>query len=107
MAAIGIPPTQSVQKKGMFGEPVPTEEPEKVFNLVWTFVIKELDICKKSRCILNGSARSDKVPILDHTAINCVYHTRDCIFYGSSAVENMIIFAADISNIFGEALPLK
>ncbi len=31
------------EKQGMFGDPVPMEYPEKVFTLVCTYVIKELD----------------------------------------------------------------
>ncbi len=76
----------------MFGKPVLMTEPEKCFSLAWTYVIKELDKCKKSRCKMNGSDRSGNVCILDHTYTNCVYHTGGCIFYASSTAENFIIF---------------
>ncbi len=95
------------KKQGMFGDPVPMEEPEKVFILVWTYVIKELDDRKKARCTLIGSAKSGKVRFLDHTYANCVDHTGARIFYGASAVENLIIFGSDVSNAFGKARPPK
>ncbi len=66
-----------------------------------------MDYQKKARCTLNGSAKSGKVHILDHTYANCVDHTGACIFYGVSAVQNLIIFCSNVSNAFGEALPPK
>ncbi len=58
--------------QGLFGTPVKVESNEAVFNLVWTYMVKELDKCKKARCTCDGLPRSCQVRILDHTYMNCV-----------------------------------
>jgi hypothetical protein len=37
--------------QGLFGKPVKVDNNEAVFNLVWTYVVKELDKHEKARCI--------------------------------------------------------
>ena len=37
--------------QGMFGDPVPVADKGVVFNLVWTYNIKELDKRKKARSV--------------------------------------------------------
>lgn len=91
----------------MFGDPVPPPVKEAIFNLVWTYVQKVLDGRKKAHCTTDGSARNGLVRILDHTYANCVDHTGARIFYAASAVENLIIYGADVTNAFGEAPPPK
>ncbi len=44
---------------------------------------------------------------MDHTYANCMDHTGARIYYAASAVKNLIIFGADVSNAFGEAPPPK
>lgn len=90
-------------EQGMFGEPVKITDKSAVFNLVWTYVIKELDKRKKARCTCDGSTRAGQVRVLDHTYANCVDQTGSRIFYALSAAENKIIFGADVSNAFAEA----
>ncbi len=70
----------------MFGNPVLMMDPDEVFSLVWTYVIKEFFIWKKGHFTLNGSYKSGKIKVLDHTYANCVDHTGACIFYTVSAV---------------------
>ena len=91
------------EAQGMFGAPVKVASKESVFNLVWTYMVKELDQRKKARCTCDGSTRSGQVRVLDYTYANCVDHTSSRLFYAASAAENMLIYGADVSNAFGEA----
>jgi hypothetical protein len=59
-------------KQLMFGTPVVATDELAIFYLVWTYIIKELDRCKKARCVCGGSPRSGQVQIIDHTYANCV-----------------------------------
>ena len=90
-------------KQGMFGEPVRVDSSDAVFNLVWTYVIKELDKRKKARCTCDGSTRAGQVRILDHTYTNCMDQTSSWLFYAAAAAENLVVLGADVSNAFGEA----
>ncbi len=45
--------------------------------------------------------------MLDETYANCVDQTSSRLFYAIAAVENLLIFGADVSNAFAEALPPK
>ncbi|KAL7532881.1 hypothetical protein ACHAWF_004272, partial [Thalassiosira exigua] len=94
-------------KQGMFGEPILMESKDSVFNLVWTYVVKELDKRKKARCTCNGSTRAGQVRVLDYTYANCVDQTSSRLFYACAAAEDLTIFGADVSNAFGEAPPPK
>ncbi|KAL7545719.1 hypothetical protein ACHAWF_009069 [Thalassiosira exigua] len=89
----------------MFGDPVAVYSNEAVFNLVWTYVVNELNKRKKARCTCDGSTRSGQVRVLDYTYANCVDQTSSRLFYAVSAAENLKIFGADVSNAFGEAPP--
>jgi hypothetical protein len=91
----------------MFGEPCPMTKKFAVFNLIWTYVIKELDGRKKARCTCDGSTRGGQGRILDHTFANSIDQTGSQIFYAIAAAENLLVFGADVSNAFGEAPPPK
>jgi hypothetical protein len=78
-----------------------------VFNLIWTYVVKELDDRKKARCTCDGSTRGGQVRVLDHTFANSIDQTGSRIFYAVAAAENLLVFGADVSNAFGEAPPPK
>ncbi|KAL7550305.1 hypothetical protein ACHAWF_013539, partial [Thalassiosira exigua] len=93
--------------QGMFGDPTHVDSDGAVFNLVWTYVIKELDKRKKARCTCDGSTRSGQVRVLDYTYANCVDQTSARLFYAVAAAENLVVFGADVSNAFGEAPPPK
>jgi hypothetical protein len=94
-------------KQHMFGDPCPVTRKEAVFNLIWTYVIKELDGRKKARCTCDGSTRAGQVRVLDHTFANSIEQTGSRIFYALAAAENLLVFGADVSNAFGEAPPPK
>ena len=53
------------EEQGLFGEPVPATDKDAIFNLVWTYVVKELDKRKKARCICDGSTRGGQIRVLD------------------------------------------
>jgi hypothetical protein len=48
----------------MFGNPCPVTKKSAVFNLIWMYVVKELDGRKKARCTCDGSTRGGQVRIL-------------------------------------------
>jgi hypothetical protein len=91
----------------MFGQPVLVTDKLAIFHLVWTYVIKELNSQKKTRCVCNGSPRSGQVRILDHTYANCIDLTELQFYYAISATKNMLIYRPNISNVFEEAPPPK
>ena len=87
----------------MFGTPVNATGDLSVFNLVWLYVVKELDKRKKARCTCDGSSRGGQVRVLDHTYANCVDQTSSRLFYAIAAMENLMVYGADVTNAFGEA----
>ena len=95
------------EQQGLFGEPVPATDKDAIFNLVWTYVVKELDKRKKARCTCDGSTRGGQVRVLDYTYANCVDQTSSRIFYAVAAAENLLVHGADVANAFGEAPPPK
>ena len=90
-------------EQGMFGTPVNATGDLSVFNLVWSYVVKELDKRKKARCTCDGSSRGGQVRVLDHTYANCVDQTSSRLFYAIAAMENLMVYGADVTNAFGEA----
>jgi hypothetical protein len=96
---------QFYKAQGMFGLPIIVLLDDAVFNLVWTYGIKEDDNRKKAQCTCDGSPRSGQVKVLNFTYKNCVDQTSAQIFYAITAAENLIIFGADVSNAFPEAPP--
>jgi hypothetical protein len=91
----------------MFGTPQLVPSNNAVFNLVWTYTIKEVDNCKKARCTCNGFPRSGQVWVLNFTYVNCVGQTSARIFYAVMATENLIIFDANVLNAFVRPLLLS
>jgi hypothetical protein len=92
----------------MFGTLVSMNKEIAVFHSVWTYAIKALDSCKKTRWACDRSPRSGQAKILDKTYANCVDQTSSRFIYASiSAAENMLIFGAAVSNAFAEAPPPK
>jgi hypothetical protein len=88
------------EAQGLFGAPVPATNTDAIFNLVWTYVVKELDKRKKARCTCDGSTRGGQVRVLDFTYANCVDQTSCQIFYALSAAENLLIYGSDVANAF-------
>ncbi len=95
------------EAQGLFGAPVPATDTAAIFNLVWTYVIKELDKHKKARCTCDGSTCGGQVRVLDFTYANCIDQTSCRIFYALSAAENLLIYGSDVANAFAEAPPPK
>jgi hypothetical protein len=93
--------------QNMFGKPCHVTKQSAVFNLIWTYVIKEFDARKKARCTCDGSTRGGQVRVMDHTFANSIDQTGSRIFYATAAAENLLVFGADVSNAFGEAPPPK
>ncbi len=91
----------------MFGAPGIVTSDNVVFNLVWTYMIKDIKKCKKAQCTCNGLPCSGQAWILDYTYANCIDQTSAQIFYVVLAAENLIIFGVDVSNTFAEAPPPK
>ena len=93
--------------QGMFGDPVIVSNKYAVFNLMWTYAVKEVDGRKKARCTCDGSTRGGQVRVLDYTYANSPDQTCARIFYALAAAENLVIYGADVSNAFAEAPPPK
>ncbi len=93
--------------QGMFGQPVAATKDDAVFHLVWTYAIKAADGRKKARCVCDGSTCSGMVCVLAETYANCVDQTSARLFYAIAAAKNLLVYSADVSNAFAEALPPK
>ena len=87
----------------MFGTPVLVDSTVAVFHSVWTYAIKAVDGQKKARWACDGLPWSGQAKVLDETYANCVDQTSSRLFYAIAAVENLLIFGADVSNAFAEA----
>lgn len=66
--------------QGMFGDPILVEHDSAVFNLVWTYAIKEVDGWKKAPCTCDGSTQGGQVRVLDYTYANSPDQTCARIF---------------------------
>ena len=86
----------------MFGDPVSVDQ-NNIFQLVWTYNIKDINGRKTARCACDGSTWDGKVWVLDYTYNNCVDHTVSKMFYVMSAAENLLVYGADVGNAFSEA----
>ena len=91
----------------MFGAPVTASLDLVVFNLVWSYILKELSKHRKARYTCNGSTRAGQVRVLNHTYANCVDHISSQLLYAVAVMGNLLIYGANITNAFGEALPPK
>jgi hypothetical protein len=91
--------------QGMFGNPVAPTDKDVIFHLVWTYAVKAVDGHKKARCVCDGSTCSGMVRVLAETYANCIDQTSARLFYAVAAAENLLVFGADVSNAFAEALP--
>jgi hypothetical protein len=62
---------------------------------------------KKACKTCDGSTRGGQVCVLDDLYANALDQTGSRIFYALSAVENKLVYGADVSNAFGDARPPK
>jgi hypothetical protein len=51
--------------QGLFGAPVAVTSTAAIFNLMWTYVVKELDKRKKACCTCDGSSHGGQVRVLN------------------------------------------
>ena len=65
----------------MFGTPVAANKDDVIFHLVWAYAIKAVNVCKKARCVCNGSTRLGMVRVLAETYANCINQTTAHLFY--------------------------
>jgi hypothetical protein len=93
--------------QGMFSTLVMVNLDAAVFHPGWTYAIKAVDGRKRARWACDGSPRSGQAKMMDETYANCVDQTSSRLFYAIAAVENLLIFGADVSNAFAEAPPPK
>jgi hypothetical protein len=89
------------------GNPITVDKEDTVFFLVWMYGVKALDGCKKAHCVCDSSLRSGSVKVLDETYADCIDQTSSCLFYVVLAGENLLVFGADVSNVFAKAPPPK
>jgi hypothetical protein len=90
--------------QGLFGAPVAVTSTAAIFILVWTYIVKELDKCKKACCTCDGSSRGSQFCVLNYTYPNCVDQTSSWLFYAASSIENIIVFCANVSNLLQKLL---
>ena len=74
-----------------------------MFNLICTYLIKDLDNRKNAIFTCDGLMKANHVMVLDRTYANCICHEGSQLFYAISAIENLVIFGGDVSNVFSEA----
>ncbi len=93
--------------QGMFGEPCYVTSDDAVFNLVWTYAIKEVEKQMKAWCTCDRLPHSGQVRILDYTYANCVDQTSTKKNLRGVSSKNLIIFCTNVSNTFAKAPPPK
>ena len=92
------------ERQGMFGTPCSKPRQGGIFNLVWTYSIKNFGSNKKkARCTCDGSPRSGQAHTLDHTYAACIDQNAASVFYAASALCNNVIVGGDAPNTFREA----
>lgn len=89
--------------QNMLGPPIVVSNWSAIFNLVWTYEIKEVDGRREARCTCDGPTRGGQVRILDYTHANSPDHTCSRLFYAVATAENLTIIGANVSNAFAEA----
>ena len=89
----------------MFGDPMIPKFKETTFRLVWIYREKILDKRKKARCACDKSVWAGQARILDYTHTGCTEHTTSRMFYTLAVAEGMLIYGADVTNLFGDAPP--
>ena len=69
--------------------------------------MKVIDQRMKAHCACDGLVRAEHVRVLNYTYAGCVDHPSSRMFYADVAVENMMVYGADVTNVFGDAPPPK
>jgi hypothetical protein len=88
----------------MFGTPCLPPPHAAIFHWVWIYKIKTEDNDrKKARAVCDGSTRGGQATIAGHTYAPTPDMTDLRLFFALSALENKLVFGADVSNAFAEA----
>ena len=94
----------SYATQGMFGTPCAPPLHAAIFHWVWIYKIKTEDNNrKKARAVCDGSTRGGQAMIAGHTYAPTPDMTDLRLFFALSALENKLVFGADVSNAFAEA----
>ena len=90
--------------QGMFGEPCLPPSNAAIFHWVWIYKIKqEENNRKKARAVCDGSTRGGQARVAGHTFAPTPDMTDLRLFFALAALENKLVFGADVSNAFAEA----
>ena len=85
----------------MFGNPVPIQPDQAVFNTVWNYLVKkDGSKTKKARCTCNGYPYYGMRHTLDHNYAACMDQNSARVFYALNAQDTYIIAGGDPSNAF-------
>ena len=88
----------------MFGLPCIPPPGAAIFHWVWTYKIKEEDNHYKKACaVCDGSTRGGHAQIIVQTYAPTPHMTNLRLFFALAALENKLVFGADVSNTFAEA----
>ena len=85
----------------MFCIPCRVDKTDAIFNLVWTYNVKELNGHKKARHTCNGPPRAGQARVLDYTYANFVDQTSSQMFYTLAAAKKLMLFGANTTDVFG------
>jgi hypothetical protein len=88
----------------MFGETCPPPPGASIFHWVWLYKIKtEENNRKKARAVCDGSTSGGQARVSGHTYAPTPDITDLRLFFALAALENKLVYGADVSNAFAEA----
>ena len=91
-------------QQDMFGDPCPPPLDASIFHWVWIYKIKEEEQNrKKARAVCDGSTRGGQAQVHGPTYAPTPDMTDMRLFFALAALENKLVFGADVSNAFAEA----
>jgi hypothetical protein len=94
----------SYATQGMFGAPCFPPPGAAIFHWVWIYKFKPEDNNrKKARAVCDGSTRGGQAHVAGHTFAPTPDMTDLRLFFALAALENKLVFGADVSNAFAEA----
>jgi hypothetical protein len=88
----------------MFGKPCPPTPERALFHWVWLYKIKtQENNLKKARAVCDGSTRGGQAQVKGQTYAPTPDMSDLRLFFALAALENKLVFGADVSNAFAEA----
>ena len=92
------------EQQDMFGAPIAPPPGAAIFHWVWIYKIKEEENSrKKARAVCDGSTRGGQAQVLGQTYAPTPDMTDLRLFFALAALENKLVYGADVSNAFAEA----